>query len=364
VSIGEGASGNVIGGTAPGTGNVISGNNSGVMITDAGTTKNLVMGNRIGTDWTGTVELGNLFGVSLWEGAAGNAIGGTSAAARNIISGNIDFGVRIYGSSDNKVRGNFIGTDRTGTVELGNRLEGVMIFGGSTGNRIGGAVAGAGNVISGNHASGVRITDIATTGNIVRGNRIGLAVTGGAPLRNLGSGIAISAFGNIIGGEMTGAGNLIARNGAYGVDISFGTGNQVLGNSIFLNGGLGIRLANGLNPNDDGDADTGPNQFQNHPELTRARLSAAGLRIRGSINTEANKTMRIEFFASHNADPSGHGEGTRYLGAITVEMGVENLAEFSVLFPSSGVQLGDVITATATDEFGNTSEFSLARDVT
>ena len=165
-----GSSFNVIGGTTAGAGNVISGNTSdGVEITGSGTTGNVVAGNLIGTDVTGTVALGNgSSGVLIDTGASANLIGGTTASARNIISANADSGVQIYDANDNLVEGNYIGTDKTGTVALGNNqgsgtngfeFGGVTIDYGSSGNTVGGLTAtpgsGAGNVISGNTFAGV-----------------------------------------------------------------------------------------------------------------------------------------------------------------------------------------------------------------
>ena len=104
--------------------------------------------------------------------------------------------------------------------------------------------------------------------------------------------------------------------------------------------------------------------MQNFPNLTFARVTATGLRVGGWINTEAGKTLRIEFFASPDSEPGSYGEGERYLGFITLQMGNANTEEFNALLPAWRVEDGERITATATDELGNTSEFSLAREVT
>ena len=151
VVIDTGASGNTIGGTAAGAGNVISGNaNAGVALVGTGTSGNVVAGNLIGADVTGSTALGNvMFGVVLYEGPSDNLIGGTTISARNVISGNGWSGVDIYGANDNLVEGNFVGTDITGDVALGNNGSdpdpvsngGIAIFGGSAGNTIGGLTA-------------------------------------------------------------------------------------------------------------------------------------------------------------------------------------------------------------------------------
>ena len=224
-------------------------------------------------------------------------------------------------------------------------------------------------MISGNEQYGVRITGVATTDNRVRGNRIGLAVTGTATIGNSLAGVVVdtNASGNVVGGRVAGTGNAISGNGLAGVFITAGTSNSVLGNRVFNNGGLGIDLFSGqlgVTPNDVNDADSGANDLLNFPVLTTAKATAFGLRVKGSINTGTNETLRIEFFASPTVDPSGHGEGQRFLGFATVQTGEDNTASFNTLLAVSGVEPGQFITATATDEDGNTSEFSLARLVT
>ncbi|HEX8204339.1 MAG TPA: autotransporter-associated beta strand repeat-containing protein, partial [Isosphaeraceae bacterium] len=167
ITLSLGTSSNTIGGTAVNAGNIISGNNGfGIRITDRGTTGNVVQGNLIGTDRSGTATLGNtLTGLEL-DAAVGNTIGGTVVEARNVISGN-ERGVALTdGSMGNTIQGNYIGTDVTGTRALGNASDGVWIREGSAGNTIGGTAATAGNIISGNSGFGIRITDRGTTGNV------------------------------------------------------------------------------------------------------------------------------------------------------------------------------------------------------
>src|SRR5262249_29260046 len=144
-----------------------------------------------------------LGGVSINGQANGNTIGGTTPAARNLISGNGDHGVEIFGGkvSGNIVEGNFIGTNVTAAAALGNALDGVGIFLGATGNTVGGTVAGAGNVIPGNGADGVEIYEGATS-NLVAGNLIGTDWTGTVALGNTldGVGIHSGASDNKVGG--------------------------------------------------------------------------------------------------------------------------------------------------------------------
>ena len=365
VSIEGGAANNIVGGTVAGARNIISGNSNsgGVQILGAGTDGNVVQGNFIGTDKTGVLDLGNLFGVSATMGASNNLIGGTTAASRNIISGNENTGVLISVGAGNKVQGNYIGTDKSGTLDLGNDLHGVSIGGASTGTVVGGSTPSAGNVISGNGGAGVFINGLGTDGNRIRGNRIGLAATSAAPLGNDFHGIRLNfdPAGNEIGGTAAGTGNVIANNGGAGVFFESGTGNAIQRNRIYDNAGLGIDLgAEGIAPNDLDDPDVGANDLLNFPVLNSATITPAGLRISGSINTELNAIVRIEFFKSPAADPSTHGEGKHYLGHILLQLLGSNSMDFTKVFAGSGVLPGQVITATATDQAGNTSEFSLA----
>jgi len=172
IQIAGGAHDNVIGGTTPDERNVIAGNGlSGVGISEAN--DNLVIGNYIGTDVSGAVALANgRSGVLISSGAQGNVVGGTAGGERNVISGNGSKGVYIYasGTVSNTVCGNHIGTDATGTAALGNQQGGVYIgepIGGAQGNTI-----GPGNVIAHNGGSGVLVDGPDTTGNTITANSI------------------------------------------------------------------------------------------------------------------------------------------------------------------------------------------------
>ena len=189
VAILGGASGNTVGGTSSGSANVISGsNNSGVYLYGGGTSGNVVLGNLIGTDKTGTAEIGNVFGVYIGFGASENTVGGTTSGAANVISANFE-GVYLgySGTSGNVVLGNLIGTDINGTANLGNTNDGVLILNNATANTVGGSSSGAANVISGN-VDGVYLNG--TSGNVVLGNLIGTDITGSANLGNT-NGVAI-----------------------------------------------------------------------------------------------------------------------------------------------------------------------------
>jgi Bacterial Ig-like domain (group 3) len=354
--------------------NVVSGNgDAGIVMFFASSFGNLVVGNFVGTDATGTVALGGNFnnGIEL-DGAPDNTIGGTTAAARNIVSGNAGNGIGLFlGSSNNLIDGNFIGTDVTGTVSLGNNgLSGVLVASGANDNTIGGTLPGAGNLISGNAGlgTGVGFSDSGTSGNVVQGNDIGTDVTGSRALPNLTVGVAIvaGASNNTIGGTTPGAGNVIAFNGdegtligsapTVGITTPAGTGNAVLGNAIFSNTGIGIDLGphDGVTPNDSA-GHSGPNNFQNFPVLTSVTTAGGVATIQGTLNSAENTTFRLEFFANAAGDPSGYGEGQTYLGFASVTTDGTGQAAFTASFALPAGQ--PVVTATATDPAGNTSEF-------
>jgi titin len=350
VGISYGASRNTVGGTTDGARNIISGNAQNGVLLDANTTGNVVQGNYIGTDITGTVAVPNqqegvLLGKTSIAGPiTNNLIGGTASGAGNLISGNHNQGVRINNdqTSENVVQGNTIGTDVTGTVALANGAQGVLIQGGATGCVIGGTDPGAGNVISGNHGNGVEITGNTTTRHVVWGNWIGTDINGTLNLGNGGNGVAVTggAHDNGIGGPADGAGNIIGFNGNDGVLINTGAGNAILHNSIFGNGNLGIELLNGGNHN------------QPAPQLTSALAGGGVTTVAGTLTAQASTTYTLEFFA---ADSSGQGQ--QFLGSVTVTTDASGVAVFSL--DLAGEQpSGQPITATATAPGNDTSVFS------
>jgi hypothetical protein len=254
----DSAQGNSIGGTSPGARNLISANRiHGVAIrgtTSAPGSNNVIAGNFIGTSDSGAAPLGNAQdGVFLSAGASENTIGGSLAGAGNLISANLADGVELFaGAAANQVLGNLIGTDATGSFALGNSNVGVAINN-AVDNSIGGLTAtpgrGAGNVISGNHSSGVLISGSGSVGNQVSGNLIGTDVTGSLALPNSSTGMSIdSAENNLIGGDAPGAGNVIAANRTFGILLlgSRATGNRVAGNLIGTNSEGATGLGNAL----------------------------------------------------------------------------------------------------------------------
>ena len=238
------APGNTIGGTVSGDSNLISGNSSpGIYLYGAATTGTIIAGNKIGTDVTGTVALANDDGIDVFGGASDNTIGGTASGAANLISGNAG-GVNLStGATGNVVAGNKIGTDITGTVAVPN-VAGISVLG--TDNTIGGTAAGAGNLISGNE-TGVEF-ELSGTGNIVEGNLIGTDITGQLAVPNQ-AGVEFNNFGgDTVGGAAAGAGNVISGNANYGVYLreKGSTGIVVLGNLIGTNSTGTAALPNGI----------------------------------------------------------------------------------------------------------------------
>jgi hypothetical protein len=377
----NGATSNVIGGAATGAGNVISANRrDGIFLANAVANNSIIQGNKIGTDITGTVSVGNhQNGIEIVSGESGNTVGGTAPGDGNLISGNGFYGIEIGNlfpqdngaARGNIVQGNMIGTDVTGTAKLGNKLGGIYVEGDATGTLIGGATAGAGNLISGNGGDGVSLGGAVindsvvagsgdlgnagrnVTGNTVLGNKIGTDITGRGDLANSGNGITVAnnSTGNLVGGTTAGTGNTIAFNAAgvvIGVSAAdIGTKNNTIeGNSIFANHGVGIDLGNNGRSANGG---TFPNDSQNAPVLTVVTSTS----VSGTL-TSAPGTYRVELFASPTAGPTFQGK--TFLGFTTVTVPAAGSQTFTV--NSLTIALGTTVTATATNtSTGDTSEF-------
>jgi titin len=257
-----------------------------------------------------------------------------------------------------------IGTNHLGTGDLGNALEGVYINGG-VGNTVGGSTQATRNVISGNQ-HGVGINDAGATNNAIQGNFIGLNIFGTGPVPNTNNGVRVAgnAHGNIVGGG-GGLRNIIAYNGGDGVflDQTAGTRNRINQNQIFSNGQLAIDIfPNGVNGNDGGDPDTGPNDLQNYPVLTSASSTTSSITIVGTLNSAASSLFTIQIFSDASCDPSGNGEAQLFVGSFAVNTDGAGDGSFNQAFPVS-VANGNAVSATATDASGNTSELSACRTV-
>ncbi len=356
-----------IGGTAPASRNVISGNGYGIFASTA-SVNTLIQGNYIGTTATGAAALGNVSGGIFCGGNGGDTIGGTASGAGNLISGNTNNAglfVQSATSAGSTIQGNLIGTDVTGTVALGNYFGIWLNSGASLGHTIGGAVPNARNVISGNRSHGMLISGDSRNSQI-QGNLIGTDITGTKPLGNAGEGIQIEAqaSGNRIGGTTVGQPNTIAYNHGNGILM---TGNpfsvirnSMRSNAIFSNGLLGIDLGgDGVTPNDPGDSDFGYNNFQNFPVITSVTGNSSETTIAGTLNSTPNTSFTINFYSNSSCDASGYGEGAQQFGqsAIGIPTDASGNVTFFATLPIP-LAAGRVITATATDPNGNTSEFS------
>jgi CSLREA domain-containing protein len=357
----ESAPSNYIGGATAAERNLISGNRAGaISLGGPNSSGNKISGNFIGTNANGTASLG----VVDWGGisisfTSNTTVGGATVGERNIISGNFD-GVSVHNAPGTKIIGNYIGTDVSGTVNLGNASTGVGI---STSPNciVGGPTVGERNVISGNGQDGIRI--YISPGTSVVGNYIGTDVSGTVGMGNL-RGISLEQSQNVtIGGVAASTSNIIAFNQTDGISLVFDdtAGNAILGNSIFSNGGLGIDIEppTGVDANDLGDGDIGPNNRQNYPVLTQALPN----NIQGTLNSTANTAFTIQFFANPACDGSGNGEGQSFIGQTTVMTDGSGNATINFT-PAAALTIGAFITATATDPGGNTSEFSACRVVT
>jgi hypothetical protein len=312
----------------------------------------LVEGCFVGTDPTGMIKHGNGQGILAAE--PNLLVGGSTLAARNLVSGNNGIGINTGGGSVTNVliENNFVGIDRTGTNGLGNGGAGVTITTATKNSVIG-------NVIGGNAGAGVTLN---TAGNIVQGNAIGTDITASLNLSNHTAGVALtSASDNVIGGAS--AGNFIAFNGGAGVSVSQGvpnrTNNLISANGIFRKGALGIDLdALGVTSNDTCSAGAGANRLQNFPVITSATSDgSSSITIAGFLHSVPSTIYTLEFFVNNVCDPSGFGEGETFIGSTNVLTGANCTNVFTATLPV-GVPEGLVLTATATDPNNNTSEFS------
>lgn len=370
-----GASGTVvIGGTTAAARNLVSGQSSGPGIfiyTDVAAT---IQGNLIGTTASGLAGLPNVGGISAAPTTSAIVVGGTAPGAGNLISRN-GTNLLITGSANHVVQGNMVGPDVTGSALLGPLAAttgvGVLLRNAST-SLIGGPSAAARNIVSGNNSTGIIVENIVGTvgpgNNRVEGNFVGTALDGTTDLGNGGVGVNVGGSpGTVIGGTAAGTANVIAFTKAVGllpgagVVIGAGTNQSVLGNSIHSNTGLGIDISrsgaiDGVNPNDPGDADTGANDLQNFPVVT-ANVVGTAATVSGTLNSTANATFRIELFANAACDASGNGEGRTLIGSTNVTTDGAGNAAFGPL--ALTVPAGQaVVTATATTAAGSTSEFS------
>jgi len=316
VQLASGASFNRIGNGLESGRNIISGNAAaGVSIAWGGADSNVVAGNYIGVGRDGSTALANHTGVDIGNGTSHTVI------SHNVISGNIHNGITLAITDSNVVEGNYLGTNAQGNAAVPNELNGLCIKNNASYNRIGGVESDMGNLISGNLQQGIRIENNETDYNLVLNNRIGTMADGRTALPNGEHGVLIEgkAAENQIG-----PGNCIAFNGSTGVQVRhFSTwGNRITANQIWGNTVAGIILS------DDG------NWNAEAPVIT-------GL---SPVSGTGRAGALIEIFSDEN------GQGAVFEDSLRVDA--------SGAFAWAGTPSGPQVTATATDDDGNTSPFS------
>lgn len=320
-----------------GSGNRIQGNFIG---TDATGSRALILGTGIRVDGNSSAtQIGGLTAVpGTPPGNVINAVSGNGGGGVGVVVGNSDI--------NNVIQGNLIGTDSSGLNPLGNATDGVTINGAF--NVIGGTNVMARNVISANGRYGVRVgTDNAQVhDNLIQNNFIGTDITGTNLLGNMADGIlAVFCFTNTIQSNVI-AGNH-SRGVDVAAPV---TSLAILGNSIFGNSSLGIDLgANGRTDNDAGDGDPGANLLQNFPDITGVALGGGNVSLSGTLNSGTNAAYRLEFFGNPSCDDSGNGEGQTFLGFTNVTTDASGNATFSVTLANPGGGAVFTATATDTN---------------
>jgi hypothetical protein len=354
-----------------GDGNQIFGNlicqadPNGIGIVVNGGTGNRIYRNSIGLDVTGEVALPVAAGIEVANVSSPptdqTLIGGVTPGDGNVIAAKLE-GIWVQAGTNSVIQGNLIGTNATGSVALaGPDAIGIRID--AFGTLVGGTDPGARNVISGNRGGIIVSGGSMPLNAVIQGNYIGVDRANLHALPNTQTGIqTLSTSGETSIGGLPGAGNVIANSSEFGVLIS-GHNNTVKYNSIHSNG-IGISLDGTDYPlaNDPCDTDEGPNHWQNDPVLTSAVSDVAGNKttVQGTLNSAPNTQFSIQFFKNTACDPSGYGQGANFLDQIVVTTDGSCNATFSrdiTPFLAPGM----ILTATATDPNGNTSEFSACR---
>lgn len=292
----NGSSNNLIGGTVAQARNVISNCGYPVSVASSSSVGNIVRGNYIGTNVAGTAALANSIAFTSFGGDL--TIGGTTAGAGNLISGNGSTEtITIYGAA--LIQGNLIGTTADGTQPLANTGIGILV---STDKvvTIGGTTPAARNVIAANSIGIVISQDSAGSNELVQGNFIGTNAAGTGALPNVSHGIQSRGPLNLtIGGTATGAGNLISGNGEDGISVAGGINNVptraiIQGNLIGtdVNGVVAIPNSNGIQL----------------PSSTGTIIGGTSVQARNVISGNRENGIRLGFGAS-----SGRIEGN-YIG--------------------------------------------------
>jgi hypothetical protein len=324
----------------------IGGMSRGIVVHGSG---NLIESNFVGTDATGQLDVGNRFDGIRIDGGDGNIVRNT------LIGGNGESGIELRGGAvGNVIEDNRIGTNAAGTAALGNDTNGVYLVGAED-------TVVRNNLIGGNGWSGVRLDGSGSHGNRVVGNTIGESADGAVALANGQAGVLIlnGASDNLIGGPDLGDGNRIVGNAQAGVRVVDGSGlsrgNAIVRNTIdgpALGIDLGATFATpiAVTANDPGDADAGGNGAQNAPVLTSVvTLGLGQLTVGGTLDSAASTRYRIDVYADPTPNPTGHGEAATWLGHFEVTTDAAGGASFSqALTPSAVPAVGTAMTATAT----------------
>ncbi len=320
----NGGTNTTIGGTTAAERNVISGNDGFGVYMNSATSGNYVLNNYIGTDATGATDIANLDGIWV-DGSSGNFIG--QAGDGNLVSGNEFYGIVLdgFGANNNWVQANYIGTDAAGTAAVANHADGVYITNGAHDNLIGGTVAAAGNLISGNVGNGIRISGATSNANTISYNSIGTDLTGTFDLGNLGSGIYLAGGdANVI------RDNLISGNDLYGINLASSdvTNSIIAGNTIGLNAAGTASLFNG-------------SHAINVSSASGTMIGGSVAADRNVINANYPGDYAINVSSATNTDITGNYIGTDALGTTALESGsfainISNSSTTQVGGPAAG----------------------------
>ncbi|MEL6250875.1 MAG: hypothetical protein AAFR87_02590 [Bacteroidota bacterium] len=339
---------NEIGGILPGEGNIISGNgNGGITLFGSSfendtSTDNKIWGNLIGTDITGIAAIPNRIGISVSNLVNKLEIGGNTANHRNIISGNTTQGIQVNFSDSTHIYGNFIGTDISGTLALGNGTNGIHINNCDYTQIGNGTLAGA-NIISSNTENGIILSN-GNDSTFIQHNYIGTDFSGLQYLPNNLNGIYIrlNNTNSLLGGTNAGEGNFIANNLLRGIEVNSASAlnHRILGNSIYGHPNPGIQLSGG-------------NNNQAAPDIT-GFSGTINTTINGTFTSAPNTTYRLEFFSSPTS-----AQGKTFLGFSIITTDAVGNYLLNETFPLTITAAEPILTATATDPNGNTSAFGV-----
>lgn len=332
-------------------GNVIAGNTRNGIRNLYGQ-RHQIVDNLIGVDFSGAAALGNggdgIGPLEDWQ----SAICYQCRIINNVVSGNGRDGIDVSG--DSVIQGNLVGVDKSGMVAIPNRGNGIAAS--ATRAVIGGSAIDQANLIAGNGGNGIVASGAGHVGtnNQVVGNLIGVNRQGEC-LGNLGSGFQLVTGRGSYGWDLKD--NVIACNGKHGISVAttdpdpnFGPfGVNVIGNSIYQNGGLGINLgAEGVQANDFQDADRGANGLMNYPTLYSASPNRDKVTVIGMMESLPYTSFTIRFYSSRRCDePSGHGEGMHYLGESNVTADASGTARIMADLPFVNAE-DKFVSATAT----------------